>query len=477
VNVGQTATFTVVASGTAPLSYQWKRNGTTLSGATSSSYTTPATTTADSGATFTVTISNTAGNVTSNPATLTVNATIPLMPLISRSVPAYASAGTATDGNSSDYLTPWSTAQASGAWLAYDLSSVAASSRASILTSFTCNGADVFNFTVLGNSGYGVPGPYLIEGNTAAGGGTVPAAGWTTLVTGPNPQPWKCRQHLINFTGYNWIRFRSLRDDPTYNLDGECSIKFDVYNIANGVTDDWIFFGDSITGEAWHRGSQFSVRVNASKPSRFPGMMGAGIAFLTSSDGAALVPSWLADFPGRYVALSFGTNDANGVTLDSERLATIYSNFETMVKAVLAAGKVPIIPTVIWSPLSQNQANLQQINLILGVRPTDNPPPVGSLRAKYPEIVPGPDLYGTFKDHPEWFGDDLHPNDAGYSIYQQAWADWAVATFYCKVRSSECTSSSGGGAMSPITTGIAGAALLLKMIGDRKARLKAEGRA
>ncbi|PYX65751.1 MAG: hypothetical protein DMG78_29455, partial [Acidobacteria bacterium] len=73
VTAGQTATFTVVASGTAPLSYQWQRNGANISGATSSSYTTPATTTADSGSTFRVVVTNTAGSATSNAATLTVN--------------------------------------------------------------------------------------------------------------------------------------------------------------------------------------------------------------------------------------------------------------------------------------------------------------------------------------------------------------------------------------------------------------------
>jgi hypothetical protein len=76
VTAGQTATFSVVASGTAPLSYQWKKGGTAIGSATSSSYTTPATTTADSGSSFTVTVSNTAGNVTSNAATLTVNAAL-----------------------------------------------------------------------------------------------------------------------------------------------------------------------------------------------------------------------------------------------------------------------------------------------------------------------------------------------------------------------------------------------------------------
>src|SRR5436305_3323 len=74
VTVGQTATFTVVATGTAPLSYQWQKNGTAISGATSASYTTAATTSADNGAQFVVVVSNSAGSMTSNAAMLTVNA-------------------------------------------------------------------------------------------------------------------------------------------------------------------------------------------------------------------------------------------------------------------------------------------------------------------------------------------------------------------------------------------------------------------
>jgi len=74
VIAGQSATFTVAASGTASLSYQWQRNGINISGATSASYITPTTTTADSGATFQVVVSNSAGTVTSGAATLTVSA-------------------------------------------------------------------------------------------------------------------------------------------------------------------------------------------------------------------------------------------------------------------------------------------------------------------------------------------------------------------------------------------------------------------
>jgi hypothetical protein len=77
VTAGQTATFSVTAMGTTPLTYQWQKSGTAITAATSSSYTTPATTTADSGSQFTVVVSNAIGSVTSNAATLTVNAAPP----------------------------------------------------------------------------------------------------------------------------------------------------------------------------------------------------------------------------------------------------------------------------------------------------------------------------------------------------------------------------------------------------------------
>jgi alpha-tubulin suppressor-like RCC1 family protein len=71
-----TATFSVVAAGSG-LAYQWQRGTTNITGATAASYTTPATTVADTGATFRVVVTNTGGSVTSPAATLTVNAPAP----------------------------------------------------------------------------------------------------------------------------------------------------------------------------------------------------------------------------------------------------------------------------------------------------------------------------------------------------------------------------------------------------------------
>jgi len=72
VTVGQTATFNVMATGSAPLSYQWLEGSTAISGATSASYTTLPTTAANSGEQFQVKVSNTAGSINSSMATLTV---------------------------------------------------------------------------------------------------------------------------------------------------------------------------------------------------------------------------------------------------------------------------------------------------------------------------------------------------------------------------------------------------------------------
>ncbi len=68
---GSTATFSVIASGTAPLSYQWTFQGQPIAGATGSSHSLADLTAAQAGE-YRVTVRNPVGEVTSNPATLAI---------------------------------------------------------------------------------------------------------------------------------------------------------------------------------------------------------------------------------------------------------------------------------------------------------------------------------------------------------------------------------------------------------------------
>lgn len=79
VLLGQTASFSCSANGSAPLNFQWQRNMTNIPGATNSSYTTPATVLTDSGAKFRCVVTNTLGTATSNEAMLTVTAPAPVL--------------------------------------------------------------------------------------------------------------------------------------------------------------------------------------------------------------------------------------------------------------------------------------------------------------------------------------------------------------------------------------------------------------
>ena len=72
IGVGQSATFKVGATGSAPLAYQWRRNGVAIAGATYASYTRNNVQLVDNGAFFDVVVTNRYGRAVSNAAQLTV---------------------------------------------------------------------------------------------------------------------------------------------------------------------------------------------------------------------------------------------------------------------------------------------------------------------------------------------------------------------------------------------------------------------
>ena len=92
VSAGQTAQFSVTATGTAPLAYQWQRNGVNIAGATAENCSVVNAQSANAGS-YRVIISNAAGSVTSTAATLTVNPVVQPPTIVDRPAGATRTVG------------------------------------------------------------------------------------------------------------------------------------------------------------------------------------------------------------------------------------------------------------------------------------------------------------------------------------------------------------------------------------------------
>jgi lysophospholipase L1-like esterase len=245
------------------------------------------------------------------------------------------------------------------------------------------------------------------------------------------------RQFFYDFTGtgYTQVRIRVISIIGT----NAGTVLLTVHNAPTSVADTFLFLGDSITSNCWQAGSNtapytngypnenFGLRVNALHPTRYPLMTEGGIPGQTSGSvlsttpyGIPTIRQWLNDFPSvKYVVLSYGTNDANqGISA-----ATYYSNMKALVQEVIAAGKTPIIPTIVASPAAAVQSNAPALNAQLA-----------TLESNYPAIIKGPDLWTLFSGHSTsdgWFFDSLHPSlDAGCSALEQAWVNTMNAALY-----------------------------------------------
>ncbi len=358
------------------------------------------------------------------------------MPLISRGVPAFASSGTAKDANDASYDTNWRStgaiSAATPATLAYDLSSVPTAHRAQVVVAWYNTATYNWDHSYFAEVGYNVPGDYVVEGNPAATASSAPTTGWTALAT-VTGNTLHSRQHLVAFAGYNWIRLRTTKSDGSPS-NADVSINLDVHDASAGATDSWIFYGDSITAFAMGTDSagatgltSFGQLINAGNPTStlpkftgnpayYPAAEAGGIGGTKTDDALAHIDAWLTKFPGRFVCLSYGTNDVNG---NPAGVATAYDNFRKIATKVIAAGKILCVPKVPWAPSTGLQANAPSLNA-----------KIDALYTEFPQMLKGPDLYALFTGKSTLFRDDLHPNAEGIRLYREAWAQAMLAAAY-----------------------------------------------
>lgn len=352
-------------------------------------------------------------------------------PVISRDVPAYVSGGyPASYANDGDYATVWRSlaapSPATPQWLAYDLSGVPAVSRRKVMLAWYNDTTSPY-WQGISGAFYGEPLDYSIDVATAPGGAP-PVQGWTPLVS-VTGNTYSGRMHVLDLGNATWVRLRITASSGA-NGNEDVAIQMDIHDVSDQV-DSWLFLGDSITMECmrhanitgipWAGGNLSQLVSAATGQVRFPGIVNGGVGGTTMEWAAQNIDTLVEPFPGRYVAIAYGTNDANarGMLRDSQ-VAGYYQNLLKVIDAVQARGLIAIVPSIPWGCASDGQlgANAQTLNSYVHAR----------LSIDRPAAVQGPDLWTFYHDSPQLLRDCLHPTYSaqlgqlnGYEQYQRQW--------------------------------------------------------
>jgi hypothetical protein len=365
------------------------------------------------------------------------------MPLISRGCPAWTNddftgAFPATNANNATYggtnywrclTAPTGNADSGtltqAVYLAYDLSSVQSSQRGQVLVHWDQSATTGdYDCTLTGRNANNIATTYTIDVNSGAGGGSPPGSGWATKVTVAGSHPYHSRQHLVDMTSNNWIRIRVTAITGSAS-NNNCALNMDIHDAHAGAGDSWLCVGDSISQRAFGYddangiGTIVTQQIANAFPAYFPVWEDAGTIGYTATDVQAVFSTWLAMFPGKFVALNLGTNDANqGGAL----VTNFQSKMQSMITAALNQGCTVVIPTIPWlNTSSQAQTNVVTLNSV-----------IATLIASNPGCIAGPDLYTWLHDNPgDLSSDNLHPTDPqlgqgnGYVDYRTQWVNWA----------------------------------------------------
>lgn len=346
-------------------------------------------------------------------STFTAYAKVTPNPVISRNCPVYSGkASQPTAANDEHYFS--FCFMTTPDYIAYDLSAVPSEERKQVIAVWY----NTSSYDYIGNykNRNMEPSDYTIEVN-AAEGGAYPENGWEVVET-VEGNTLSSRQHLVDMENYNWIKLNIEKADDESGK--QASINFDIHNVSEGVSDSWLFLGDSITAGGMNNcyGTGFATHINTLDSRYFPIQENGGIGGIRSIDGRENIDRWLETSHAKYVSLAYGTNDCWGNPNGTE---AYYNNTKYMIDAILKAGKIPVLPKI---PASTNEDVMDNVPLYNAV--------IDRLYEEYGDkIVKGPDFEEFLLSSPDYLGGDgVHPSDTGYAAMREEWARVMYETVY-----------------------------------------------
>jgi lysophospholipase L1-like esterase len=173
---------------------------------------------------------------------------------------------------------------------------------------------------------------------------------------------------------------------------------------ANAPT--WLAFGDSITQDAF----AINVAWRSVLGTEGPQPINAGVRGDTTTTALSRLDGMLRENPqATHVGVAFGTNDVWGrMTVEQFSM-----QLQQIVDRVRAAGKVPVLATIPYSPESE-LAKVPEYNRAIARLQASNSLPAG------------PDLYALVQaDQSLLAPDGVHTTPQGAQVIQRAWAEVA----------------------------------------------------
>jgi 1,2-diacylglycerol 3-beta-glucosyltransferase len=329
------------------------------------------------------------------------------LPLVSRDVPVSASSEIHPASNAvyGDYASPWRGEVPAS--LVLDLGENHDISDAILVWYSDAFNGD-YDFELAGRWAYNLPRDYAVRASSAGDD-------WDVLeeVTG---NVYHSRQHVIDLSGFRYVALEITAVNGTQDNE-DVALSLDIHDAGEGIDDNFIFYGDSITaGSMVHRETTFADLVQNLAPDHYPVQQSGGMGGWYSADGTEHIEAWLPLFPGRFVGLAYGTNDAwGGVGPDAYR-----ANLQRMIDAVGTADKIVLLPTIPYSSLEDVAAHVPALNAV-----------VDDLVDANDHVLAGPDFYEFFRSNPDLLSDDgVHPTDEGYAEMRALWAEFVVRVLY-----------------------------------------------
>jgi glucose/arabinose dehydrogenase len=264
---GSPASFSTTAGGTGPHSYQWRKNGNAIGGATTSSYTIPSVATGDAGS-YSVSVTGACGTVTTPGATLTVNTAVTASTPSNATVCAGSPASfSTTAGGTGPHTYQWhknGNAVPGATASSYSIASVAAGDAGSYSVSVTgaCGTITTSAATLTVNSAVTASTP---SGATVCAGA---AASFSTTAGGTGP-----------FT-YQW------RKDGNA-IPGATASSYSIASVAAGDAGSYSVAVTGACGTITTPGAALVVNsaVTASAPSNAIVCSGSPASFSTTAGG------------------------------------------------------------------------------------------------------------------------------------------------------------------------------------------------